>query len=125
MEPQPQGTISTKESEVLRSEIDLAFAWSTKAVRDIMSIGATGMDGSLLVSYNNFYREFCLLVLLTKSLTNMKDRSELVGKAMGWLMETPNIDRDVALRARAETGINLYLTYTTALADLGIISIDR
>lgn len=120
-----QGEIPN-ERERLNAEIERAYVNVNFAVANILTWKRFERGGSLLDIYENFYRCFCDLVIMTKDFPQMKDKGEEIRKAEAWINNSGRLPQnDKQILKVCDEGITTFDSYKKALIAELIISLPR
>lgn len=88
---------------------------------DYDTFNETERGGSLLNIYEGFFHSFSRLVRYTRNLPQLRNSTEEISAATGWLKDKTNISDDKKLKVRMDNGTVIFDIYMKLLADQGVV----
>jgi len=113
-----------QERRRLNEEIERTFILVAHHSKRILTYRQTERDASVLELYENFFADFCLLVMLTSDLSQVKKSTSAVSAAEAWIGNNSigQNATDTSILQRCYDGVKAFMEYKKALSETGVFS---
>jgi hypothetical protein len=111
-----------QERRRLNDEIERTFILASIIAIDIRTFDKTDRNFSILNLYESFYKAFALLVTLTRIYPQMRKSESAIESATKWIDMKLTSDKTEILLPHCMTGVKVFETYASTLADQGVIA---
>lgn len=111
------------ERRQLNLDIETASIDGTYTIATIMTMINAGAPGNIAPVYDQFYKSFQVLFILTNDLTELKNNEPNIAKVQKWLDDPFDRNTETTVKARCKEGYQMFLEYKRLLTSRGIISL--
>ena len=116
--------VHIQERPQLNDEIENAFLECAGHARSILAYSQMERGTTVLTLYDNFFKEFSMLVLLTSDLPQLRNAEKEVAAAQSWLYKKGVVPLDDdELFARCREGVSVFLAFKRVISSQGVISL--
>lgn len=111
------------ERRQLNLDIETASIEGTYTIATIMTMINAGAPGNVAPLYDQFYKSFQVLFILTNDLPALKNSENDISRVQKWLDDTFDRNAEATVKSRCRDGYKMFLEYKKMLTSRGIISL--